>query len=462
MAYTPSDPSLHQFVVSTQAVGAAIKIQHAFESMNSQADCLRLIDEYCNQGGDLGYTEKTMRLACGLPLHTAGGSTGEAQPTSVALRQAVEAEDLSTQQVPFGVSPGLEALAHRVIKYMLLHSKFSITPASIGGVKAIGWTDSELWQALTAKKLLFSVNLQGKGDNKHFPSMQPCKAVELMKKVALSEEDRVATQSQQFQERWYVFNFENFANSALRLANKDVILATLDTILGSVKRGKVKQTRAEEDRLARLLSARRKLQAFEERTTRLLRALSSSSTKSPSKKRSTKKQPEAPIDANAGDRTWQRTLTYRYTLPMFRTRRQVDGTGAQTLSRMHCRVLLPDTVDLDIQNCCFSILKQMLDKVNPKYFPDVERECLERCADDRAGVCKEMDVPPSEGKVLLNSVLNGQSVSDSQKGCKFLKTLQRTSRCVRWLAAEVVPEVAEHLKEEATRINPYASIVFFW
>ena len=459
----PSDPSLHQFVVSTQAVGAAIKIQHAFESMYSQADCLRLIDEYCNQGGDLGYTEKTMRVACGLPLRAAGGDTDEAQPqASVALRQAVEAEDLATQQVPFGVSPGLESLAHRVIKYMLLHSKFSITPASIGSVKATGWSDAELWQALTAKKLLFSVNLQGKGDNKHFPSMQPCKAEELMDKVALSEEDRIVKQSQQFQERWAISNLENYANSTLRLANKDVMLATLDAILGNVKRGKAKQTRAEEDRIARLLSARRKLQAFEERTTRLLRALSTSTTKSPSKKRSTKKQPEAPVDASAGDQILQRTLTYRYTLSMFRTRRQVDGTGAQTLSRVHCRVLLPDTIDLDIQNCCFSILRQMIDKVNPRFFPDAERECLERCADDRAGVCKQMDVPLAEGKVLLNSVLNGQSVSDSQKGCKFLKTLQRTSRCVRWLAAEVVPEVTDHLKEEATRINPYASIVFFW
>ena len=47
----PSDPELHHFVVSSPAVGAAIRKQHAFESLHSQPECLRLIDAYCKQGG---------------------------------------------------------------------------------------------------------------------------------------------------------------------------------------------------------------------------------------------------------------------------------------------------------------------------------------------------------------------------------------------------------------------------
>ena len=456
-----SDPALHQFVISTPAVGAAIRMQHAFESRHSQADCLRLIDAYCNQGGDRGLTEKTMRKACGLPLHggddnTAGGAT------SVALRQAVEADDLPSQKDPADIPSVLEGVAHRLVKHMLLHRKFSITPSSIEGVKAPGWTDAELWKALTDHKLLFSGHLQGKGDNKQFPSMRPCNAEAIMKKVALTEEDRIARCTQQFKELWAVRDFEEYVKSPLRLANYEIVLATLNEVVdGKPKLGRGKQALADEERLSRLQSARRKLVASEERATRLIQALLSSSANTPSKRRSTSKKPAMVAEASAGEVTLPMTTLYRYTLPMYRTRRHVEGTGAQTLSRMHCRVLLPDTVDLDIENCCFSILMQLIDTMKPTFFPAAEKECL-RCADDRAGVCKEMDVPMQEGKLLLNSVLNGQSVSDTQKGSKFLKKLQRTSRCVRWLAAEVVPEVAEHLKEEATRINPYASIVFFW
>ena len=159
----PSDPTLHRFVVSPPAVGAAIRMQHAFEALHSQADCLRLIDAYCNQGGDLGLTEQTMRIACGLPPREPPASGTESRPTSVALRQAVEGADVASQLPTTGVPT---ATAHKVIKYMLLHNKFSITPTSISSVRAGGWSDAELWRALTAKKLLFSGHLQGKGDNK--------------------------------------------------------------------------------------------------------------------------------------------------------------------------------------------------------------------------------------------------------------------------------------------------------
>ena len=114
----PSDPELHHFVVSSPAVGAAIRKQHAFESLHSQAECLRLIDAYCNQAGDLGWTEYTMRLACGLPLRGDGGKQ-EAPATSVALRQAVEPTDVASQPVPFGIPVALESVTHNVIKTSL-------------------------------------------------------------------------------------------------------------------------------------------------------------------------------------------------------------------------------------------------------------------------------------------------------------------------------------------------------
>ena len=130
MGYTCQTPSLHQFVVSGPAVVAAIRIQHAFESKHSQDDCLRLIDEYCNQGGDRGLTEGTMRLACGLP-QPPKGREGRTSNTSMALRQAVEGDDVASQMVDGASNPLVEQSVHKLERHMLTNNQYSVTPLGI-------------------------------------------------------------------------------------------------------------------------------------------------------------------------------------------------------------------------------------------------------------------------------------------------------------------------------------------
>lgn len=50
----------------------------------------------------------------------------------------------------------------------------------------------------------------------------------------------------------------------------------------------------------------------------------------------------------------------------------------------HIQVLFPNTVDLDICNCSFVLLDQIVERIGPKFpMPDDARDALRRCAERR-------------------------------------------------------------------------------
>ena len=71
-------------------------------------------------------------------------------------------------------------------------------------------------------------------------------------------------------------------------------------------------------------------------------------------------------------------------IPASRTR-----LGSQSLSRRNLMVLLPHTVDLDIENCMFCIVHQLLEKLQPDplLFTAEIKETLRRCALERTKLC---------------------------------------------------------------------------
>ena len=54
--------------------------------------------------------------------------------------------------------------------------------------------------------------------------------------------------------------------------------------------------------------------------------------------------------------------------------------GAQGLPRRALKHLLPHTVDLDIKNCIFALVHQMLGKLQCDAFPQDLASVIERCA----------------------------------------------------------------------------------
>ncbi|CAE7251936.1 unnamed protein product [Symbiodinium microadriaticum] len=93
-------------------------------------------------------------------------------------------------------------------------------------------------------------------------------------------------------------------------------------------------------------------------------------------------------------------VAYRYKLDGVRTRRYADGHSVQNLGTAWQAVALADTIDLDIENCCFTLLLQVLEKVEPQHesWPSV-KETLRLCATQRKHVIEnKLKLTLPEGK----------------------------------------------------------------
>jgi hypothetical protein len=81
---------------------------------------------------------------------------------------------------------------------------------------------------------------------------------------------------------------------------------------------------------------------------------------------------------------------------------------------------------------------------------------------DRAAVCtQKLQVPLSEGKQLINSVLHGASLTSKFKDCSYAKLLQQLSIYMRWLACSIFREEFESLSAKGEKRNPDATVIFY-
>lgn len=99
----------------------------------------------------------------------------------------------------------------------------------------------------------------------------------------------------------------------------------------------------------------------------------------------------------------ERMVTYRYTLAeLVRTRKQSIGRSAQSCPRRVLRHLLPHTIDLDIENCMFTILHQLV-KLMGIVLPDDLQETLHMCAVQRDDVCSlHLKTSITQGHSVVN------------------------------------------------------------
>lgn len=62
------DPTLKEFLKSSQAVAASLEHLYGWLKSKSESDCRDIIEDYVVNGGDGGITAVTIREACGLAL----------------------------------------------------------------------------------------------------------------------------------------------------------------------------------------------------------------------------------------------------------------------------------------------------------------------------------------------------------------------------------------------------------
>ena len=104
-----------------------------------------------------------------------------------------------------------------------------------------------------------------------------------------------------------------------------------------------------------------------------------------------------------------REVSYSYKSNVIRTRKYAPEPSCQNLRHVFLAAVLSHTTDLDIENCCFSLLLQLLDFMKPvqKHWSAM---CfiLVDCAQNRSRViANKLGLPQSQGKYLLMKLLNG-------------------------------------------------------
>ena len=173
-------------------------------------------------------------------------------------------------------------------------------------------------------------------------------------------------------------------------------------------------------------------------------------------------RPANPFEA--GDGFVELDVTYKYKLPCVRTRKYGDSHSVQNLGTAWQAVALADTIDLDIENCSFTLLLQILTKLQPKHecCPAV-KETLRLCAKERKHVIENtLKLPLSEGKLLLQKILNGGSPPQELADNTFVHELQQASLFCRWVAATMLKDTAWPSLVQMKERPDVSVLTYFW
>ena len=145
-----------------------------------------------------------------------------------------------------------------------------------------------------------------------------------------------------------------------------------------------------------------------------------------------------------------------------RTRLVSDGPSAQSCPRRILKHLLGHTVDLDIENCCFVILHQLVQKMNTD-IPEESLQLLALLATERGQFCRDqLHTDVATGKHLLNCLINGGGVPAQWEGNPSIAAVQRLAFYLRWLACTELPEVYAKCCEDGRRHPEVSTLFFMW
>ena len=118
------------------------------------------------------------------------------------------------------------------------------------------------------------------------------------------------------------------------------------------------------------------------------------------------------------------------------------------------------TLDLDIHYCAFQILRQIIQKTQPKpALPKDLDDMLEEVTMNRSAFLARLDVDVAEGKNVIHAVLNGGVPPDNLKKNEAIVALQKISLYARWVAMNLLYEDYMSLKENKDKTFPSASIL---
>lgn len=442
------DPDLEAFLTSGPAVAAALQMQHAFEMEYSKEECVRMIEEFVTWGGDFGLTEATMRKACSLPPRDVTAATTRA----AAVIDVEEPDEDKEEDAKWA------ALRAGVFEFLLGKKKLQATSSMFIHFRCPqgpNVSKAQILDALVARR--FALKCPGVGRGSAAGGAMPVISwrVPLEKVIDHRNRECVIT----LQERCNVHNLENYLHGCAHRRGNVVILAEAWQKLSRQKLSKpgrpdpdaLKKKNEMQDRAKKLLEA-------EASGDRLLERLSGPA---PKRRRGKSSNVDVKVEDN---HVVEMSCAYRYSgLATLRGRKQVADIGAQKFTRRVQQVLLPETRDLDIENSLFTIMPQLLQKMElDPGMPAETWEALEACWKDRSGLCSsKLQTSTIEGKQLLVSMFYGGGCPKHLQRLDFVHEFQKAAIYCKWLAASALPEEYVELVKDEAKKNPEASLLSY-
>ena len=459
-----ADPTLKQFLVSSEASVAGLKLQAAFEKQHNKESCQQLIEEHAGLGGDGWFTETKLREACGLPPKIKSEQACDGLAALDTIHTSTSQDDATDQWT---------AVQQAIMDEVLISGREGMTLAEFKKLKlnadgkgVPNVTRDAMWKTLQEKKLLLATVRNSTSTEgtcvRRVQSVETCiPCLRLTASLSTIVDVDPADQALEFPEAYDVGKLRANQARAAQHANEGLLLMVLKPALDkkAQKKGRGKLTDAEFATMEDLRKKAQKVKDMRELWDTL--ADESRESREPLRRRLPNKGADPQRHAAINNGMMQRVVSYSLTPGVaMRGRRYVRGWGAQRMTREIQECLLPHTVDLDIHNCCFVLLKQLFEKLNlGALIPAELNEVLVRCADSRASVCTEdLGVSPARGKLILNTVLNGGRPPKDLLANSFLRRLQSLSVWCRWLACSLLPQVHEVMQSRDDKTFPTATV----
>ena len=452
----PKNPILKHMLVSGPTVAAGLRDQHGFEVAHTREQCREFIESYVTSGGDGGLTEDLLRAASGLPPRD---RTTYNQPADAEL----SAIQVDTEEGPDDHQDRFLNVLDAVVNHALSHNRDVYTPTMFKYLTlpkdSPNLDKTTMWKTMLKDGLMTPVEVKGrKGVDFARPVIRTGKRFRRILPLAVPE--GVNT----FPELYDIQRLDKYLNGhPSRLVNARIIeeyMTENNKELKKPKKGKV--SNAKKSEVEQLVSMCEKFKAGEALAYQFL---AKHHAVSPNKKRRLQKKESDPQSQTSSEhRLVSVSMTYHYTLDdVIRTRRIADHVGAQSTTRRVLTQIVPHTKDLDIENCMFTIVDQLVDMIEIRMPADL-RETLSMCAKERTKVCEELlNTDMSTGKELLSSVMSGAALSTPWDKNPFLQSLQKLARFMRWVACSLLPDVYNVCLGHDHRTFPEASTYsFMW
>lgn len=331
-----------------------LEIIHGFLCEKSYEDCSDIIEAYAVRGGDGGLTRKTIRMAAGLPvLDDAAADSGPPTDAGVGVTDGTRRPFNPVEDHIAERRRRLNEVVHLLLvtqRDLLTVHVMTRTPKLVPHLERLKPGDRKAafekdatdagWVHIDARlgiKDAWVPVLPMEGNmsslcpmdctmtDEHFPELFDLEALR-----AYSDGDET------------------------RAKNIDVLVAFHDRHIVRLTPARGRVSEAADRDITLHKEARDKLLAHESAIGNLITLLES------------KDAPEHRIATAEGRSLIKIMSTYSQRFGQ-RSRRYVNGMGAQSLSRAALGVACANTIDLDIVNCAFTLIPQMIDRLGLKY-----------------------------------------------------------------------------------------------